>query len=74
MLLAVASAFPVKSTGELIAAARSRPGVLTYGTAGIGSIGHLATELFSVATKIQMTHVAYKGAANAIIDLAGGQI
>jgi tripartite-type tricarboxylate transporter receptor subunit TctC len=74
MLLAVAAAFPVKSPVEFIAAARARPGVLTYGSAGIGSIGHLATELLSVAAKIQMTHVAYKGAANAIVDLAGGQI
>ena len=74
MLLAVSSAFPVKSTAEFLAAARARPGVLTYGSAGIGSIGHLATELLSVAAKVQMTHVAYKGAANAIVDLAGGQI
>ncbi len=74
MLLAVAAAFPVKSPAEFIAAARSRPGVLTYGSAGIGSIGHLATELLCVAAKIQMTHVAYKGAANAIVDMAGGQI
>jgi tripartite-type tricarboxylate transporter receptor subunit TctC len=74
MLLAVSSAFPVKSTAEFLAAARSKPGVLTYGSAGIGSVGHMATELFSAAAGIQMTHVAYKGAANAIIDLASGQI
>src|SRR3954469_16263665 len=74
MLLAVSAAFPVKTTAEFIAAARSKPGMLTYGSAGVGSIGHLSTELLSVAAKIQMTHVAYKGAANAIVDLAGGQI
>ena len=73
MLLAVSSAFPVK-LAEYIAAARAKPGELTYGSAGIGSIGHLATELLNSAAKIRMTHVAYKGAAPAIVDLAGGQI
>jgi tripartite-type tricarboxylate transporter receptor subunit TctC len=74
MLLAVSSAFPVKTPAEYIAAARAKPGQLNYGSAGIGSIGHLATELLNSAAKIQMTHVAYKGAANAIVDLASGQI
>ena len=74
MLLAVSSAFPVKTTAEYFAAARAKPGEITYGSAGIGSIGHLATELLNAAAKVQMTHVAYKGAANAIVDLAGGQI
>ncbi len=74
MLLAVSASTPVKSPAELLAAARAKPGALTYGSAGIGSIGHLATELLSVAAQVQMTHVAYKGAANAIVDLAGGQI
>jgi tripartite-type tricarboxylate transporter receptor subunit TctC len=74
MLLAVSSAFAVKTPAEYIAAARAKPGELTYGSAGIGSIGHLATELLNSAAKIRMTHVAYKGAAPAIVDLAGGQI
>jgi tripartite-type tricarboxylate transporter receptor subunit TctC len=74
MLLAVSSAFPVKTPAEYIAAARAKHGELTYGSAGIGSIGHLATELLNSAAKIRMTHVAYKGAAPAIVDLAGGQI
>lgn len=74
MLLAVSSAFPVKTPAEYFAAARAKPGEITYGSAGIGSIGHLATELLNAGAKVQMTHVAYKGAANAIVDLAGGQI
>ena len=73
-LLAVSAFAPFKSTAELISAARARPGDITYGTAGVGSITHLATELLSTAAKIRMTHVPYKGAANAAIDLAGGQI
>jgi tripartite-type tricarboxylate transporter receptor subunit TctC len=74
MLLAVSSAFPVKTPADYVATARAKPGLITYGSSGIGSIGHLATELFNSAAGVQMTHVAYKGAANAIIDLAGGQI
>ena len=73
-LLAVSAVAPFKTTAELVAAARAKPGDITYGTAGVGSITHLATELLSQAAKIRMTHVPYKGAANAAIDLAGGQI
>lgn len=74
MLLAVSASTPSKSVDDLIAAARARPGALNYGSAGVGSIGHLATELFDDAAKVQMTHVPYKGASNALTDLAGGQI
>ena len=73
-LLAVSSSTPFRSAAELLAAARARPGELTYGSAGVGSIGHMETELLSVAANVQMRHVPYKGAANAAIDLAGGQI
>ena len=73
-LLAVSSSTPFKSVAELIAAARAKPDEITYGTAGVGSIGHMATELLSAAANVQMRHVPYKGAANAAIDLAGGQI
>jgi tripartite-type tricarboxylate transporter receptor subunit TctC len=74
LLLAVSAATPFKSPAELIAAARSKPDDLTYGTAGVGSLAHLATELMSDAAKVHMRHVPYKGAANAAQDLAGGQI
>lgn len=73
-LLAVSAATPFKSTAELIAAARARPEEITYGSAGVGSIGHLLSEMLNAAAKVQMRHVPYKGAANAAIDLAGGQI
>jgi len=74
MLLAVSAATPFKSPAELIAAARAKPGALNYGTAGVGSIAHLTTELLDDMAKIRMTHVPYKGASNAAVDLAGGQI
>ncbi len=74
MLLAVSAATPIKSAAELVAAAKAKPGSLTYGTSGTGSIAHLASEMLSDAAGIRMTHVPYKGAANALMDMAGGQI
>jgi len=74
LLVAVPSAAPFKSVRALLATARAQPGALNYGSAGVGSVGHMATELLNAAAKIQMTHVPYKGAADALIDLAGGRI
>jgi len=74
LLLAVSASTPFKSPEELLAAARAKPDALTYGTAGVGSIGHLATVLLSDAAKVKLTHVPYKGAANAAQDMGGGQI
>ncbi len=74
MLLVVSATTPYKTPADLVAAARAKPGVLNYGTAGVGSIAHLTTELLDDTAKIQMVHVPYKGAANAATDLAGGQI
>jgi tripartite-type tricarboxylate transporter receptor subunit TctC len=74
MLLVVSATTPYKSPADLVAAARAKPGVLNYGTAGVGSIAHLTTELMDDTAKMQMTHVPYKGAALAAVDLAGGQI
>ena len=74
MLLAVSATTPYKTPADVVAAARAKPGVLNYGTAGVGSIAHLTTELLDDTAKIQMVHVPYKGAANAATDLAGGRI
>src|SRR5436190_10152510 len=74
MLFAVSSSTAFQSPADVLAAARAKPGGLNYGSAGVGSIGHLATELLDDAAKVRMTHVPYKGAANAVTDLAGGQI
>jgi tripartite-type tricarboxylate transporter receptor subunit TctC len=74
MLLVVSAATPFKTPAEVIAAAQTTPGALNYGTAGVGSIAHLTTELLDDTAKIRMTHVPYKGAANAAVDLAAGQI
>jgi tripartite-type tricarboxylate transporter receptor subunit TctC len=74
MLLAVSGASAWKTPADAIAAARAAPGALNYGTAGVGSIAHLATELLDDKAKVRMTHVPYKGAAPAAVDLAAGQI
>jgi tripartite-type tricarboxylate transporter receptor subunit TctC len=59
---------------ELIAYAKANPGKLNYGSGGIGSGNHLATELFNQMTGTQMTHVPYKGATSAASDLMSGEI
>jgi tripartite-type tricarboxylate transporter receptor subunit TctC len=74
MLLVVSATTTFKTPADVIAAARAKPGALNYGTAGVGSIAHLTTELLDDTARIQMTHVPYKGAANAAVDLAAGQI
>jgi tripartite-type tricarboxylate transporter receptor subunit TctC len=73
-IFGVAASTPYRTMEELFAAARAKPDALTYGTAGVGSSGHMSTELLLWEAKVQMRHVPYKGAANAAIDLAGGQI
>jgi len=59
---------------QLVAAARAKPGTLTFGTSGVGSTEHIATTRFMMATGIDMVHVPYKGTAPAITDLIGGSI
>jgi tripartite-type tricarboxylate transporter receptor subunit TctC len=68
------SALPVNSLEELIAYAKSNPGRISYGSAGGGSITHLAMELLKSEAKVDMVHVPYNGAAPAVNDLLGGQV
>jgi tripartite-type tricarboxylate transporter receptor subunit TctC len=73
-IVVVNSASPIKSITELIAAARTDPDKLSYGTYGTGTSAHLAGELFKSMAKVNLTMVPYKGAAPAITDLLGGRI
>ena len=59
---------------ELVDLAKAKPGDIKFGSAGNGSIQHLATELFAQMTGVKMTHVPYKGAAPAVTDVLGGRI
>lgn len=59
---------------QLVETARARPGQLTFASGGAGGVAHLAGELLNSMTGIQTTHIAYKGAAPAIVDLLAGQV
>jgi tripartite-type tricarboxylate transporter receptor subunit TctC len=63
---------PVHSVAELVALAKQQPGKLQYASAGIGSVTHLAGELFKYTAKVDMLHVPFKGAGPATIDVLGG--
>ncbi len=64
----------ITSVQDLIAMARKRPGEVTYGTSGTGSVGNMIGELLSQRAKIKLVHVPYKGAAPALLDLVAGRI
>jgi tripartite-type tricarboxylate transporter receptor subunit TctC len=74
MILTVHPSVEVSSVGELIALAKSKPGVLTYGSTGVGATPHLLTELFQLRTGIRMVHVPYQGSPQAVTDLLAGRI
>jgi len=65
---------PVKSIPELVELAKKDPGKLNYGSTGVGSGSHLATELFMTRTGIRMTHVPFRGAAPLVTELMAGRI
>jgi tripartite-type tricarboxylate transporter receptor subunit TctC len=74
MVLVVHPSVPAKSAAEFVALARSKPGVFNVGSAGTGSAGHLATEMFKITAGADVVHVSYRGAGPAVVDLLGGQI
>jgi tripartite-type tricarboxylate transporter receptor subunit TctC len=74
LVVAVHPSLPARNLKELIAFAKARPGQLTYGSAGVGSSGHLAGVLFDSVTGTSLTHIPYKGMSIAITDLIGGQV
>jgi tripartite-type tricarboxylate transporter receptor subunit TctC len=65
---------PVRTVGELVSLAKSRPGTITMASAGSGSSNHLAGELFQSLTGTKFVHVPYKGSGQAVADLIGGQV
>lgn len=73
-MLVSPSSLPAKTIQEFVALAKQKPGQLIAGTAGAGSSGHMALELFRVMAGIDVTMVHYKGAGAATIDLLGGQV
>src|ERR1700716_4157100 len=73
-VLVVHPAFSARSVGELIALAKANPGKLNYGSAGHGNATHLAAELFKLRTGVDIVHIPYKGAAEAVTGVLGGQV
>jgi len=73
MLVVVPARSPIQTTKDLIAAAKAKPGAMSYGSAGVGSQTHLAVENFADVAGIDMQHVPYKGEAPAYTDLISGQ-
>ncbi len=73
-ILVVHPSIPAKTVQELIAYAKANPGKLTYASQGVGTSGHIAGELFKLATGLDIVHVPYKGAAPAAQDLAAGHV
>lgn len=71
--LVVAARGPHQDAAGLLAAARARPGGLTYASAGVGSAQHLSVELLKARTGLDIVHVPYRGAAIAIVDILGGR-
>jgi tripartite-type tricarboxylate transporter receptor subunit TctC len=72
--IAVKADSPFKTLGDLLAAAKKDPGKLTFGSGGPGSAPHFATESLMLAANVNMTHIPYKGAGEAMTGLIGGQI
>jgi tripartite-type tricarboxylate transporter receptor subunit TctC len=66
--------FPAKTVAELIAYAKANPGKVNFGSAGVGTVGHITGEYFAHAAGIQIVHIPYKGTGPAMSDLLGGHI
>ncbi len=73
-IMEVHPSFPAETVPEFVAYAKAYPGGINMASAGIGTISHMAGELFNMMTGIALTHVPYRGAAPAVTDLLGGQI
>ena len=73
-ILVTTTTLPVASVRDLVALAKAKPGQLNYGSAGIGSILHMSAELFCVMAGVSMTHVPYKGVAEAYPAVVSGQV
>jgi tripartite-type tricarboxylate transporter receptor subunit TctC len=74
LVLVVASDSPYKTLADVIAAGKAKPEAINYASSGSGTVAHLATEQFQKVAGVKFTHVPYKGAAQGVTDLIGGQI
>ncbi|EON18131.1 extra-cytoplasmic solute receptor [Cupriavidus sp. GA3-3] len=73
-VIVVPASSPLRTLPELLDAARSKPGTLTYASAGVGTSNHLSAELLAQMTQVKLTHVPYKGQPEAMSDLLGARV
>jgi tripartite-type tricarboxylate transporter receptor subunit TctC len=73
-VLVVGAVIPINSVGELVAAAKAKPGDYKYASSGVGSTQHIAGEAFDQAAGIRTTHIPYKGSSQAHVDLLSGEV
>jgi tripartite-type tricarboxylate transporter receptor subunit TctC len=73
-VLVVGKDTPFKTLADLIAAAKDKPGTLTFASSGIGSTNHLSAELFMREANVNLLHIPYKGGGPALIDVSGGHV
>lgn len=73
-ILVVPPSVPATTVKDIIAMARAKPGALNFASSGAGTGSHLGGELFKAAAKVDMTHVAYKGGGQAVVDLLAGRV
>jgi tripartite-type tricarboxylate transporter receptor subunit TctC len=74
LVLVVNPSFPAKTIAEFIAYAKANPGKISFGSAGTGTVAHMAGELFKVMAGVNMVHVPYRGLALALTDLLGDRV
>ena len=73
-VLVVHPSVPAKTTAELVAIARSKPGILNYASSGVGSSAHLQGELFNALSKTRASHIPYKGSPQAVLAVVSGEV
>jgi tripartite-type tricarboxylate transporter receptor subunit TctC len=73
-VLIVNASHPAKSVQDLVAMAKAKPGEVSFGSSGNGSTGHVAAEMFMRMTGTKLLHITYKGNAQALVDVMGGQV
>lgn len=73
-VLVVNADLPIRTVAELVKLAKEKPGQLTYSSTGIGQVPHLAGEMFARQTGTQLTHVPYRGAPQALLDVVAGNV
>ena len=74
LTLTVHPSLPAKTARDLISLAKTRPGEITFGSSGTGSLNQLAAEWFALSAGVKMIHVPYRGGGSGVIDLMSGQI